>query len=133
MNWYYADQGQQKGPVEEPALDELVRAGVVRDDTLVWHEGMQTWEQHSSVRGVAPPPAFPSPGAGEIRYCGECGRPFSANELVAIGPVSVCATCKPISWISASSNATIASRVRSYSAASCPGGSALVRALRIRA
>jgi uncharacterized RDD family membrane protein YckC len=102
MNWYYADQGQQRGPVEEPALDELVRAGVVRDDTLVWHEGMQTWEKHSSVRGFAPAPAFPSPpvlhptGDAEVRYCGECGRPFSANELVAIGPVSVCATCKPI-------------------------------------
>jgi uncharacterized RDD family membrane protein YckC len=101
MNWYYADQGQQKGPVEEPALDRLVQAGVVRDDTLVWHEGMETWQKHSSVRGFAPAPAFPSPGAlpntaGDIRYCGECGRPFSANELVAIGPVSVCATCKPI-------------------------------------
>jgi uncharacterized RDD family membrane protein YckC len=102
MNWYYADQGRQKGPVEEPALDELVHAGVVRDDTLVWHEGMRTWEKHSSVRGFAPPSAFPSPpalhptGDAEVRYCGECGRPFSANELVAIGPVSVCATCKPI-------------------------------------
>ncbi len=99
MNWYYADQGQQKGPVEEPALDELVQAGVVRDDTLVWHEGMQTWERHSSVRGAAPPSAFPPPvlpqtAGAEVRYCGECGRPFPAHELVAIGPVSVCATCK---------------------------------------
>jgi hypothetical protein len=35
MNWYYADGGRQAGPVDETALDELVRQGVVRDDTLV--------------------------------------------------------------------------------------------------
>ena len=29
MQWYYADQGQKKGPVEESTLDELVLAGVV--------------------------------------------------------------------------------------------------------
>ena len=100
MNWYYADQGQQKGPVDESALDQLVLSGVIRDDTLVWHDGMAAWEKHSSVRGAAAPPAFPSASAtsaaGETRYCGECGRPFSDSDLVAIGSVSVCAACKPI-------------------------------------
>lgn len=33
--------------------------------------------------------------AADTRYCGECGRPFHTSELVAIGPVSVCAMCKP--------------------------------------
>jgi len=54
MKWFYADQGQQKGPVEESALNDLVLAGVVRDDTLVWNEGMPTWQTHGSVRGAAP-------------------------------------------------------------------------------
>ena len=96
MQWYYADQGQKKGPVEESALDELVLAGVVRDDTLVWKEGMQSWQPHGSVRVPASASAVPPSGSNDARYCGECGRPFPVNELVAIGAISVCATCKPI-------------------------------------
>ncbi len=54
MSWYYADAGRQVGPVEETALDDLVRAGVVRDDTLVWREGMANWQPHGSARGPKP-------------------------------------------------------------------------------
>ena len=94
MQWYYSAQDQQKGPIEEVALDELVSAGVVRDETLVWHEGMSDWQTHASVRG--PRSASAVPAAGDTRYCSECGRPFLASELVTIGPRSVCAECKPI-------------------------------------
>ena len=51
MNWYYAEGGKQVGPVEESALDGLINAGIVRDDTLVWHEGMVSWQPHAAVRG----------------------------------------------------------------------------------
>lgn len=95
MKWFYADQGQQKGPIEESALNDLVLAGVVRDDTLVWNEGMPAWQPHSLVRGATPSSTPLSTTAVDTRYCGECGRPFPASELVAIGPVSVCALCKP--------------------------------------
>jgi uncharacterized RDD family membrane protein YckC len=96
-NWYYADQGRQVGPVEETALDDLVRAGVVRDDTLVWHEGMANWQPHGAVRGVKPPAPMPAVPIGpESSYCSECGRPFPGNQLVAIGNANVCAQCKPV-------------------------------------
>lgn len=95
MNWYYSDQGQQKGPIDDSALNELVVAGVVQDNTLVWREGMASWQTHAAARGSASVPAVPITSASEAGYCGECGRPFPANELVAIGPVSVCAVCKP--------------------------------------
>jgi len=96
MKWFYADQGQQKGPVNESALNDLVLAGVVRDDTLVWNEGMPNWQTHGSLRGVAPTSKPLSGVAGmDTRYCGECGRPSPASELVAIGPASICAMCKP--------------------------------------
>jgi uncharacterized RDD family membrane protein YckC len=106
MNWYYADGGRQAGPVEEAALDELVRQGVVRDDTLVWREGLASWQPHGVVRprpAAPPPPAppipappmAPPPPAAEVRYCAECGRPYQAYELSMVGSVAVCSMCRP--------------------------------------
>jgi uncharacterized RDD family membrane protein YckC len=98
MTWYYADGSRQVGPVDEPALDDLVRAGVVRDDTLVWRDGMANWQPHGSVRGVRPPPppVAAIPVAADTGFCSECGHPFPASQLVPIGNAQVCAQCKPV-------------------------------------
>lgn len=97
MTWYYADGSRQVGPIDEAALDDLVRAGVVHGDTLVWHDGMANWQPHSAVRGVRPhpPPMAAVPIVADTGYCSECGRPFPTNQLVPIGNASVCAQCKP--------------------------------------
>jgi uncharacterized RDD family membrane protein YckC len=108
MKWFYAEGGRQVGPVEESALDELVRQGVVRDETLVWREGMAAWQRHGVVRaassqgssgqGAAPPPtpvAVAARESGDTRYCSECGRPFPASQLTPYGDLSVCAQCQP--------------------------------------
>src|SRR5262249_14587715 len=95
---YYADGGRQVGPIEEAALDELVKSGVVRDETLIWREGMANWQPHSAVRGVKtepqPMPAVPT-GVG-TGFCSECGKPFPNDQLLNLGNASVCAQCKPI-------------------------------------
>lgn len=99
MKWYYADAGRQVGPVEDAQLDELVASGAVRDDTLIWREGMANWQAHSAVRGPSKPipiPAAAVPIAVETRFCSECGRPHPANEMVTIGTATVCAQCKPL-------------------------------------
>jgi uncharacterized RDD family membrane protein YckC len=99
MKWYYADSGRQVGPVEEAQLDDLLRSGAVRDDTLVWREGMASWQPHSTARAAAKPvpiPAAAVPLSAETRYCSECGRPFPASEMVSIGAATVCAQCKPL-------------------------------------
>jgi uncharacterized RDD family membrane protein YckC len=112
MKWYYAEGGKQIGPVEESVLDDLVRQGVVRDDTLVWQEGMAAWQRHAAVRGgsspspanVAAPAPPPSPymapssapaSGGDVRYCSECGRAVPGSQLTSFGDVSVCAQCRP--------------------------------------
>jgi uncharacterized RDD family membrane protein YckC len=106
MKWYYADSGRQVGPVEESVLDDLVRQGVVRDETLVWCEGMASWQRHGAVRGAsssgsgpapsAPPPTPVAPALGaDTRYCSECGRAVPASQLTSYGDVSVCAQCQP--------------------------------------
>jgi uncharacterized RDD family membrane protein YckC len=98
MKWYYADAGRQVGPVEDAQLDDLVRSGAVRDDTLVWREGMANWLPHSSARGPAKPIPIPAavPIAVETRFCSECGTPHPATEMVAIGSANICANCKPL-------------------------------------
>jgi uncharacterized RDD family membrane protein YckC len=99
MKWYYADAGRQVGPVEDAQLDDLVRSGAVRDDTLVWREGLANWQPHSLARGPAKPipiPAAAVPIAAETRFCSECGRPYPAHEMVTIGSACVCAQCKPL-------------------------------------
>jgi uncharacterized RDD family membrane protein YckC len=98
MAWFYADGGRQVGPVEEAALDDLVRAGIVRDDTLVWRDGMANWQPHGAVRGVRQPaPPMPAVAvAADSGFCSECGRPYPMNQLVMIGNAAVCAQCKPV-------------------------------------
>ena len=54
MNWYYSDGGKQVGPIEETELNRLVTLGAVRSDTLVWHEGLPSWQPLGVVRGMHP-------------------------------------------------------------------------------
>jgi uncharacterized RDD family membrane protein YckC len=54
MNWYYSDGAKQVGPIEETELNRLVTLGAVRSDTLVWHEGLPSWQPLGVVRGMHP-------------------------------------------------------------------------------
>ncbi len=60
--WYYADQGQQRGPVGELELIEMRRLGSVNDNTLVWREGMAEWKRfavclEAPTDRISPPPS----------------------------------------------------------------------------
>ena len=70
MSWYYAQGGQQVGPIEEGELDELVRQGAVRGDTLVWREGMASWQPHGTLRPGPPAVPLAAPVAAGRRYAG---------------------------------------------------------------
>ena len=94
MNWFYAQAGQRQGPVTEEQLEGLVRDGVVKPDTLVWREGMADWLPHSAARGGGAPPPMVAAGAGAT--CSQCGKTFTADEVVPLGGGLVCAACKPI-------------------------------------
>jgi len=92
MNWYYAEAGEQRGPVTETELSDLAKAGAIRDATLVWREGMVNWQPYGQVKRPAnTPPAR----VGEV-VCWQCGKMFSREEVIPVGEGWVCATCKPI-------------------------------------
>lgn len=103
MPWYYAEDGQQKGPVSDEQFQSLVAAGAVRPETLVWREGMANWAPYGTVLPVAAPVAMPSgttfspdPGVPGGVPCAECGKTFPPSEVIRIADRNVCATCKPI-------------------------------------
>ncbi len=54
MNWFYSEGGKQLGPIDETELNRLVTLGTVRSDTLVWHEGLASWQPLGVVRGMHP-------------------------------------------------------------------------------
>ncbi len=47
--WYYGSEGQQNGPVADHELHSLIAQGVIIDSTLVWREGMVTWQAKATV------------------------------------------------------------------------------------
>lgn len=57
MNWFYAQNGQQQGPVSEFELSRLLSSGTISSETLIWKEGMPEWVPISSA---APELATPS-------------------------------------------------------------------------
>lgn len=72
-SWFYASEGQQKGPFPETQLQDLIARGTVRADTLVWTEGMAGWQKAAEIPGLVPggsgPPAVPQPG-GQVMAAG---------------------------------------------------------------
>ena len=94
MSWYYAEAGESRGPVTDAELSELVRSGAIRQETLVWREGMAEWRPYGQVQGAAPARSEAPPVVSAIA-CSQCGKSFSPDEVVHIGGGWVCAACKP--------------------------------------
>lgn len=105
MNWFYANAGQQSGPVNDADFERLAREGVIQPTTLVWREGMANWEPYSKV---APAPSATSfvasaaaamtaapPPAGQVA-CHECGKFVPIEDTMQINGVAICAVCKPV-------------------------------------
>lgn len=69
--WYYTQNNQQVGPVDEAKIKELVASGVINANTLVWTAGMATWQPitQTPLSGLvgslpsAPPPSYMPPVA----------------------------------------------------------------------
>lgn len=63
VNYYYAVNGQQLGPVSFERLKELFASRTINRDSLIWKQGMANWsalkdieELKSFLGGNTPPP-----------------------------------------------------------------------------
>ena len=100
-NWYYVQDEEQKGPVEQTEFEGLVSQGTIEAGTLVWQEGMTDWQPYAEVAAHAQktaPIAAASPAALGLAGvpCSRCGQTFRADEVFHIGGVAVCASCRPL-------------------------------------
>lgn len=72
MEWFYARNGQQVGPVSFEHLKELVSSGQVSRRDKVWREGMSDWVSAGDVpelvAGMAAPAPPPPVGATTPGY-----------------------------------------------------------------
>jgi uncharacterized protein DUF4339 len=72
--WHYAVGNERRGPVDGPAMAELIASGAVGADTLVWKQGMTQWVAlgmtELAARLPAPgtiPPPVAVPAAAVVR------------------------------------------------------------------
>ena len=49
MEWYYATNGEQKGPVSQEELMDLFQKGEVKGSDLVWNDNMADWAAYESI------------------------------------------------------------------------------------
>lgn len=71
--WSYAAMGQQLGPVPESEVRMLIASGGIRDDTLVWQEGMTDWVEVQHV------PTFSA--AVQIKQSSATGKSTTASGM----------------------------------------------------
>ncbi len=59
IQWYYFSEGQQIGPIGEPELLNLIEAGAITPETLVWKEGLEQWTPAGEIQGLIPSDSLP--------------------------------------------------------------------------
>lgn len=99
MAWYYADQGNKVGPVDDSAFESLVKAGTIGPDTLVWKSGLPNWVKWQSIQpssGISAGSPPPVPDDPTQARCFECGRQFPLDQLIRYEGRHVCGICKPV-------------------------------------
>jgi uncharacterized RDD family membrane protein YckC len=105
MSWYYAENNERRGPIEDAAFQTLVASGTIKPETLVWRDGLADWIPYRQAAGTtsvgaAVATANPLAVTGSVgtgaAACSQCGRLFSADDMVNYQGSYICAECKPL-------------------------------------
>ena len=115
-DWYYARDGEQKGPVSIEQLKALAQSGQLPHDVLCWTAGMADWQPAAAVPGLFPgppplppmaqsmgyyngPPVAPRPPDAGMRMLLPVGRSAWAIAAGYLGLFSILGCAAPISLI----------------------------------
>jgi uncharacterized RDD family membrane protein YckC len=119
MSWYYAENNERRGPVEDAAFEGLVSAGTITPQTLVWKEGMAEWTAYGKIASSTAEPAIAAPPTitptsatmatgADLQPCRECGKTFPVEEMISYEGRYVCPSCKPLFFQKIREGASIA-------------------------
>ncbi len=75
--WYYEQNGNRIGPVDEATMRQLIADRVISIDTLVWTNGMANWtplQQTQLAAGLPVPPPTPNAAPAAPQYQGAVGN-----------------------------------------------------------
>ncbi len=108
MQWYYEQDGQQQGPVDDVQLEQLVRQGIILPRTLIWNNSMQNWQAYRETQipviddSETNRPSESKP-VQEIKRdfstdssvpCQKCGKVFPRIQVTESAAGSICPACQ---------------------------------------
>lgn len=100
MKWYYAENNERKGPIDDETFNAYVQNNTIRVNTLVWNKTLTDWTPlgrlNKSGTSLTPPAEKSTQtDPSSVAFCTECGNRFSKDELATFNKSLVCAKCKP--------------------------------------
>jgi uncharacterized RDD family membrane protein YckC len=97
MVWYYAQDRNRVGPVDDAEFQALVETGVIVPETLVWNETLPNWVRYAEVAMQMPQMSQQQQYTRQgTETCHECGRMFPQDNMIRYQDVWICAGCKPL-------------------------------------
>lgn len=102
MKWFYAQNSDRHGPVEDSELTSLVDQGVITAETLVWHEGMENWTAYGEMAAAEGLPAAGEAPAEDTAICAVDGKRYPKREMIEYEG----------RWVSAANRDTFFQRLR---------------------
>ena len=87
MEWYYAKNGKQEGPVSAESLQSMIVSGAVAPTDLIWREGMAEWTPAGQVAEFSGGGIVAPPGGSQIPQGGVPQPGQVAGAPVAHAPI----------------------------------------------
>jgi hypothetical protein len=101
VQWYYARNDQQFGPVSGTELKQLAEAGRLSPDDLLWREGMDAWTTAINLRGLfseEPGTVKPAEGAPVTVGQAAAGRVPTSAARAPVSLPSLLRTMQTVLW-----------------------------------
>jgi len=79
MQWYYARDGEQVGPLSAEDFHALVTSGEIGSETLVWREGLDSWLAYGALTQPGARPVSQPRTQSKLRLASRTDAPDGAE------------------------------------------------------